>query len=62
MRDRTLIVVVTAGTLRLGHNHIGSKAEHRFHLSGGNDLLVDADDALFLWYDEEIARWRVIGS
>ena len=62
MRDRTLIVVVTAGTLRLGHNHIGSKAENRFHLSGGNDLLVDADDALFLWYDEEIARWRVIGS
>ncbi|MBC8124955.1 MAG: hypothetical protein H7X70_04405 [Candidatus Kapabacteria bacterium] len=62
MRGRTLIIVVTAGTLRLGHEHAGSQGEHRFHLSGNNDVLIDTDESVFLWYDEEIARWRILGS
>lgn len=57
---RLLVVVVIGGTLQISHDNVGSAPEHRFFLTGGNDILIDTNGTVTIWYDSTIARWRLI--
>lgn len=62
IRGRVLMIIVTGGVLHLLHENAGSQIEHRFRCVGGNDVVLEIDETVTLWYDEEIARWRIISS
>lgn len=57
---RVTILVVTMGVLRLVNESVESLPENRFRLQGANDLLLQQDASVMMWYDEEIARWRIL--
>lgn len=57
---RVVIIIATAGALRLINEGMGSLPENRFRLAGANDLLLPQDTSAMLWYDEEIQRWRLL--
>ncbi|MCX6139952.1 MAG: hypothetical protein NTX15_03850 [Candidatus Kapabacteria bacterium] len=61
-RDRMLMILVTSGVLHILHENAGSQPEHRFHLNGGVDIVLETDETVMMWYDEEIARWRILSS
>jgi hypothetical protein len=58
--DRFLILIVTAGVVVLAHEHPASQAEHRLLLPGAVERRLDANEHIFLWYDNEVQRWRVL--
>ncbi len=57
---RMILLIVTDGVLRLVNEGIDSLPENRFRLQGANDLLLQQDASVMMWYDEEIARWRIL--
>ncbi|MBK7032189.1 MAG: hypothetical protein IPH49_02730 [Ignavibacteria bacterium] len=57
---RIMVIIATAGVLRLTNEGAGSLPENRFRLQGANDLLLPQDASAILWYDEEIQRWRTL--
>ncbi len=58
--DRFLILIVTAGVVVLAHEHPASQAEHRLLLPGAVERRLEVNEHIFLWFDNEVQRWRVL--
>jgi hypothetical protein len=57
---RMLTIVVRAGNVTIANNNMASLPEHRIITGLGNNLVLQGESSLQLWYDSETGCWRVV--
>lgn len=60
VRGRFVTIVNTACPLTVINESAMSLAAHRIRTAGQGNMVAPIDGVFTLWYDEEIARWRVV--
>ncbi len=56
--DRVLTLLVTQGRVEIVHEHPAADAADRIRIKNGQTLMLEVDDMIEVWYDQEIQRWR----